>query len=465
MSKIVVLGSCVIGLSTAMLLARQGHDVTVFERDNAPVPGSPEEAWSRWERNGVVQFRMPHYLHAAGRQILDEHLPDVKEAMLQAGCVTFDNLSIMPPFIADRAPRAGDERFVTVTGRRPAIEYAVARTAENLLPIERGVSVAGLLTGESTAPNTPHVSGIRTADGTEIQADLVVDAMGRASKLPEWLEAIGARRPIEEAEDSGFIYYTRYFRGASGALPPLRAGLLTPFDSFSLLTIPSDNGTWSVTVYIYSGDPALKALRDPERWTRLVAACPAHAHLLDGQPITDVLAMGGITDRYRRLVVDGTPVATGIVSVGDASECTNPSLGRGITMGLIHAVGTAEVVRQHADDPLALALAHDSMTEERLTPWYRATVEYDRGRTAQIAAVVQGQSLPAPTSPADLFPFAMLFDADLFRAFSEIVSVLALPRDVFSRPGLVARIMEVAGSHPPPPPLGPSREEVLRLLA
>ena len=43
-------------------------------------------------------------------------------------------------------------------------------------------------------------------EGEEISADLIVDAMGRSSKLPNWLEAIGARRPIEEAEDSGFIY-------------------------------------------------------------------------------------------------------------------------------------------------------------------------------------------------------------------------------------------------------------------
>ena len=49
--------------------------------------------------------------------------------------------------------------------------------------------------------------------------------------------------------------------------------------------------------------------------------------------------MSGIVDRRRRAVVDGTPVATGILPVGDALCCTNPSLGRGITMGLMHAAG------------------------------------------------------------------------------------------------------------------------------
>ena len=45
MSKIVVLGGGIVGLSTAMMLARRGHDVTVFERDSKPLPASPEDAW------------------------------------------------------------------------------------------------------------------------------------------------------------------------------------------------------------------------------------------------------------------------------------------------------------------------------------------------------------------------------------------------------------------------------------
>jgi flavin-dependent dehydrogenase len=389
----------------------------------------------------------------------------VTKALLRAGCVTFDFLSLMPPSIADRTPRPGDERFVTVTGRRPAIEQAVARVAEQLVPVKRGVSIDGLLTGPSTAPGIPHVSGVRTADGAEIRADLVVDAMGRRSKLPDWLEAIGARRPIEEAEESGFIYYTRYFRSTNGRVPTYRAGLNSEFHSFSLLTLLGDSQTWGVTVFIFAGDPALKALRDPARWTKLVAALPAHAHWLDGEPISDVLAMGGIVDRRRRFVVDGVPITTGLVSVGDAWACTNPVQGRGIGIGLIHAVGTAEVVREHLHDPLALALAQDATTEARATPWYRDTVDYDRRRTAQIAAAIHGLAAPPPTGPADLLSVAMPYDADLFRAYVDIRALLTLPQELLARPGLAERIVEVAGTHEPRVPPAPSREELLRMLA
>jgi 2-polyprenyl-6-methoxyphenol hydroxylase-like FAD-dependent oxidoreductase len=276
MSTILVLGGGVIGLSTAMMLARQGHDVTVFEHDRKPLPGSPEEAWQTWERRGVTQFRQPHYLHPPVRHLLDSDLADVKEALLRAGCVTFDVLSTMPPSINDRSPREDDERFITITGRRPTVEYAVASVAERLLPVRRGVSVVGLLTGPPGAQGIPHVTGVRTMDGEEVSADLIINAMGRNSKLLNWLDVIGARPPIEEAEISGFLYYTRYFRSTTGAVPPYRAALQTYFHSFSLLTLPGDAGTWSVTVFISSDDHALKKLRDPKHWTALIAACPLH---------------------------------------------------------------------------------------------------------------------------------------------------------------------------------------------
>jgi 2-polyprenyl-6-methoxyphenol hydroxylase-like FAD-dependent oxidoreductase len=470
MPRVVVLGGGIVGLSTGMLLAERGCDVTVVERDPTQVPDKPDDAWQDWDRPGVAQFRQPHYLHPAGSQLFATLLPSVHTSLAAAQARRFDVLGLMPPFITDRSPRDGDEKFVTLTGRRPVIEYAVASAAADRLDIRRGTHAAGLLDGAQAAPGVPHVTGVRLADGSELEADLVIDAMGRRSPLPGWLNDIGAREPAGEAEDSGFIYYTRNFRPKDGAgPPPFLTGLNVPFECFSLLTLPGDADTWSVTVYLSTHDPDLKEIRHPDNWQAVVAGCPLHAHLLDGVPITDVIAMGGVLDRYRRYVRDGSPVATGVLPVGDAMACTNPSLGRGMTLGAMHAAGTADVVGEHLGDPLALALAHDEMTQARIMPWYENTVALDRARLAQLDAAAGRATAPPAGGPGahlirDL-TVAMLYDADLFRAFVEFTGMLALPQEVLARPGLADRIAAVAAEHEELVIPGPTRADVLGILS
>lgn len=469
MPKIVVLGAGPCGLATAMMLSEDGHDVLVLERDDQPVPASVEEAWTAWERRGVAQFRQAHYLHPRGWHVLNAELPAVKDTFLAAGATRYDALATTPPFIEDRAPRPGDERFVTVTGRRSMMEHAFASVAEKHVEVRRGVAATELITGTAAAAGTPHVRGVRTVSGEEIAADLVVDAMGRRSSLPELLRAIGARPVHEEAEDSGFTYYTRYFRSRNGDVPQPITGLLTPLGSFSLLTLPGDNETWSVTIFTSSRDRELKGLREPEAWMALISACPLHAHWLDGQPMSDVLAMSGVIDRYRRITIDGEPVATGVLPVADAWACTNPSLGRGIAMGLMHAVQTRSAVRDALDDPVRLVRTWDFLTESELTPWYRGSVEVDRARLAEVDALRQGRPAPPPADPAAkvraaLF-LAMAYDAEVFRGVLEIISLLALPQEVLARPGMLERVMSLAETKEPMVLPAPTRDDILRMIA
>jgi 2-polyprenyl-6-methoxyphenol hydroxylase-like FAD-dependent oxidoreductase len=76
-SRIVVLGAGISGLFAGLVLARDGHEVTLLERDPAPVPDAPERAWEDWSRDGVGQFRQAHYLQPRGRAVLEQELPDV----------------------------------------------------------------------------------------------------------------------------------------------------------------------------------------------------------------------------------------------------------------------------------------------------------------------------------------------------------------------------------------------------
>jgi hypothetical protein len=62
----------------------------------------------------AAQFRQAHFLQPAAIPILDLRLPDVTQALIRAGCITFDGLMQMPPAIADRTPREGEVQIGVV---------------------------------------------------------------------------------------------------------------------------------------------------------------------------------------------------------------------------------------------------------------------------------------------------------------------------------------------------------------
>jgi 2-polyprenyl-6-methoxyphenol hydroxylase-like FAD-dependent oxidoreductase len=467
--NILISGGGICGLGTALLLARDGHDVTVLESDVEPIPASPDAAWEQWERKGVAQFRQPHNFMPGLRLLLEAELPDVQEALARAGACRFDLVNPLPPFFNDRAPRPIDEKLWTWTARRPLGEWVFANAAQQThgVTIRRGVSVAALLTGPSVVGGVPHVTGIRTSSDEELQSELVVDATGRRSSSPQWLAAIGARAPHEEQEDCGFTYYTRYFRGIQ---PQRVAPVLTALGSISLLTLPGDNETWSITIFVATGDQALKKLRHEEQWTNTIRACPLHTHWLDGQPISPVLAMSGIADRYRRFVVDGAPVATGFVAVADAWACTNPSAGRGLTVGFLHALRLRDALRAHGDDPRALVHDFDRRTEAEITPWYEAQIAVDRTRFGEMVAIREGRE---PTPPASELArrivglmSSIAASADLFRDALEYIGTVTPVQRILERPDVAQRIAaarEAMKGAPRPQMPGPTRTQLLQI--
>lgn len=468
MGSVIICGGGVIGLSTAIMLARDGHQVTVLEADPGGVPATADEAWAAWTRRGVAQFRQPHNLFPRFRQVCEQELPGLLDRLLAAGCPVADYLggpgNGQPPTLVSAGPGPGDEMFRSVAGRRPVVESVIATAAQDQpgVTIRRGVRVTELTRGPSAIPGVPHVTGVRTSDDDEERADLVIDAMGRRSPGLALLRALGARPAVVESEDSGFTYYTRYFTGPSR--PGLIGPALMPLGTISLLTVDGDNDTWSVTAYSASADGPVKALRDPEVFTRLVRACPLQAHWLDGEPLTGVLPMAGILDRYRRFSVDGVPVVTGFAAVGDAWACTNPSAGRGVSVGMVHAQLLRRTVREHLDDPATFASVWDRDTELTVAPFFRNQIRADRARLAEMTALREGRRPPPPEPASARLLAAAMQDPDVFRAFLETVVCLALPEEVMARPNIAAAVDKLGGEAPRPFP-GPDRTRLLELLA
>ena len=469
--RVVIVGGGICGLGTSLLLARAGHEVTLLERDDEGVPASPGEAWERWQRRGVAQFRQPHNFMPGLRLLLDEDLPEISGALRDAGACRFDMLNPLPPSLADRTPRPIDEALWTYTARRPVGEWVFARAAEQErgLTIRRGVEVAALLPGAEAAAGIPHVGGVRTTKGEEFRADLTIDARGRQSRNGDWLAALGARRPVEEQADCGFIYYTRYF---TGTMPQRRASVLMPIGSISVLTLVADNDTWSVTIFTSAGDQPLKRLRLEKPWTDTIRACPMHAHWLDGVPISDILPMSGVVDRYRRYVVDGAPIVTGLVAVADAWACSNPSAGRGLTVGFKHARLLRDVIAETADDPRALVEEFYRRTEGQIAPWHHAQIANDRARFAEIEAIREGRVPPPPDEPLaagiQSLMASMGSSPDLFRAGLEYVATITPVQEILKRPDVAEGIRLAMGAlkdSPPRLPPGPNRQELLALVA
>jgi 2-polyprenyl-6-methoxyphenol hydroxylase-like FAD-dependent oxidoreductase len=363
--------------------------------------------------------------------------------------------------------RDGDERYVTITGRRPVFEAIIARAAaaEDGLTIRRGSAVTNLLTKNGSGPH--QVVGVRTEAGDELLADLVVDAGGRRSAFPRLLAEAGAAAPVEEAEDSGFTYYGRYFRSGDGSIPPNLGPLIQANGSISVLTLPCDHGNWGVALVAVGGDALMRKVKDADTWDRVLAAHPLVAHWADGEVTSDVITMANIEDRIRRYVVDGTPAATGLAAIGDAWSCTNPSVGRGASIGLVHSVALRDALREDpASDPMAWALAWDALTTERVLPWYEDTLMMDRHRVAEMQAHGAGETYETDDEryrQARRLDIASGFDPDLFRASLDVGFVYRTRAEVLSDPAVAARVDELGSVTPEPLP-GPDRAELVELI-
>ena len=263
-----------------------------------------------------------------------------------------------------RSPTARRARATSAspryTARRPVIEWVLARAAQSEpgVEIRRGVAVEGL----DRAAVRRHAARHRRAHRPRRASCSATSSSTRwaaARRCRACLEAVGARPPIEQAEDSGFIYYTRFFRWRDGQRPESARRRSRRCGSFSVLTLPGDNDTWSVTLYVVGRRPAAQGAAPRGELDAVVARLPAHAHWptpsrspTSWRWAASSTATGGSSRR-------ASPSRPAWWRVGDAWACTNPSLGRGITLGLMHARRLRDFVRDHLEHRVELAEVWD----------------------------------------------------------------------------------------------------------
>ena len=199
-------------------------------------------------------------------------------------------------------------------------------------------------------------------------------------------------------EPCGFIYYARHFRSRDGRHPTAAGFVLTHHPSLSVITPPGDLGTFSIVLVTSSRDRAARVLRHSSVWSQVARLSPAaRPWLAAGEPTTDVLPMAGIEDVRREYWAGGEPVVTGLVPVGDSYAATNPSLGRGATIGVLHACALRDALAGSWGSPRELVEAVARATQEQVSPWVEASVAFDRHRAAEM----ESDRLGMPYRPAD----------------------------------------------------------------
>ncbi|QNP67899.1 NAD(P)/FAD-dependent oxidoreductase [Streptomyces genisteinicus] len=452
-NRIVVMGGGISGLSAALLLARRGFEVTVLERDQAP-PGELA-AIGDWHRPGAPQTRQLHTFLGLFRQHLRTHLPDVLEDLLAHGA---EEVGIATP---SGEAAAGAEDLVVLASRRPTVEWALERALRR----EPGAEIRYGTSVRRAEVQDGRISGVLVRGGV-IDAGVLIDAAGRRSPLRDEFTV------LEGDEECGVVYNTRFYRLLDGVpRPPLKRGVTTMVagDGFGGGLFYHDNRTFAIGIGRLPDDNDLKALREADAFDQVTALFPEfEPWLRDGasEVLTEVVPMAGLRNSLRGLAPEA-PLGYGVL--GDALCTTDPAFGRGASVAMHQAVMFAEAFAGDPGSLPGLVREVTARAKEWVRPWYDDSVQADFVRTRLWQASVDGHPLPqgAGVPPVSLFSLmeAGEHDPHLWQAAQRVAGLLA-PLDSLDTPENRRRLQEVwASGHRPQPPSGPSRADLVEVLA
>jgi 2-polyprenyl-6-methoxyphenol hydroxylase-like FAD-dependent oxidoreductase len=368
----VVIGGSLAGLLAARVLADHYDRVTVLERDR--LPDGPEP------RKGTPQARHIHVLLAAGRRAMDNLLPGVAADMLAAGAVEYDGINDLE-WVNRYGPAVrfpSDLRLVGAS--RDLIEWAARRQvlANPRVQTQQEVDAASLRVADG------RVVGVVVEDRSgpirreqSFEADLVIDAGGRGSRAPQWLEAHGYPRPIETVVNGFLGYATRLVR------PP--ADWAGDWKAFYVQSAPPERrrggvialvegGSWFVSLagggkdYPPTDEEAFRTFARSIADPRFAAAYEA------AKPLTPIVGTRSTENRVRHYEsLARRP--EGFLVTGDAACAFNPVYGQGMSTAAIGAETLGHCLRTCRDGKTkGLAERFQKLLARANThPWLLAT--------------------------------------------------------------------------------------------
>jgi 2-polyprenyl-6-methoxyphenol hydroxylase-like FAD-dependent oxidoreductase len=431
-----VLGGSIAGLLAARVLSDYARRVVVIDRDVLPVGSA--------SRPGTPHDKQVHTLLPAGGQWAERWFSGFTQEMRERGATVVES---------DRTDAIYDGRTQAKTGAdyhlmlasRPFLEACIRARATALPNVSvLRARVRGLRYRDGG------VSGVRyVRDGVEklLAADFVVDAMGRSSRLADWLREDGFDQPGLERLEAPINYATAVFeRSVKVADLPRAAalGLFSPQYPSGGVSVAAANAIedeqWLVMLMGYG------QARPGRTIDEFRAACARLPEIFGeaarGAATRNVVTFHQTESRRRHFTGLGHFPAR-LVSVGDAAASFNPVYGQGMSSAALHA------------SCLSLYLRGDFDLDAVATEFFRSqAVVVDAawmvsagGDTARLDAE-RGTEAPEPVRQqrwalAQVMA-ASIVDSEVSRAFLNVAHMLRHPATL-ADPALLERALAVNG--------------------